>query len=269
MSNVKIHFDRYPGGLSKAVVLSFDDGREQDRRLVEAFNRYGLKGTFHLNSGKLGQERFITREETADLFRGHEISAHTVTHPFLDQSPPDQVAEEILSDRRELEAIAGYPVRGMSYPYGTYNDRIVQALPALGIEYARTVQSHGGFHMPEDPLRWHPTCHHKDMIAKAEQLLASKRRFGRMELLFIWGHSFEFDNDDNWDLVDKLGELLGGEESVWKASMTDIVRYQNAIQALRFSVNRGIVYNPSAMDVWFSADGEIVKLGAGETKYLK
>ncbi|MCA0758761.1 polysaccharide deacetylase family protein, partial [Paenibacillus sp. N4] len=96
------------------------------------------------------------------LFRGHEISAHTVTHPFLEQSPDDQIAEELIADRRNLEAIAGYPVRGMSYPFGTYNDRVVRSLPVLGIEYARTVQSHGGFHMPDDPLRWHPTCHHKD-----------------------------------------------------------------------------------------------------------
>ncbi|MCA0755038.1 polysaccharide deacetylase, partial [Paenibacillus sp. N4] len=71
MGNVSIRFDRFPGGLSKAVVLSFDDGREQDRRLVQAFNRYGLKGTFHLNSGKFGQEGYISAEEAADLFRGH------------------------------------------------------------------------------------------------------------------------------------------------------------------------------------------------------
>ncbi|MCR2806537.1 polysaccharide deacetylase family protein [Paenibacillus soyae] len=269
MGKVSIRFDRFPGGRSKAVVLSFDDGRDQDRRLVQAFNRYGLRGTFHLNSGNLGKEGYVGVEETADLYRGHEISAHTVTHPFLEQSPADQIAEEILSDRANLEAIAGYPVRGMSYPFGTYNDSVVRALPALGIEYARTVQSHGSFHMPEDLLRWHPTCHHKDMVAKAEQLLASKQRFGRMELLFIWGHSYEFDHDDNWELVDKTGELLGGEESVWKASMMDIVSYQNALQSLRFSVDRSIVYNPGALDVWFTADGEAVKIGAGETKKLR
>jgi peptidoglycan/xylan/chitin deacetylase (PgdA/CDA1 family) len=265
MGSISIRFDRFPGGLGKAVVLSFDDGREQDRRLVEVFNRYGLKGTFHINSGKFGQEGYIGAEEVSDLYRGHEISAHTVTHPFLEQSPDSQIAEELITDRRNLEAIAGYPVRGMSYPFGTYNDRVVKALPALGIEYARTVQSHGGFHMPDDPLRWHPTCHHKDMVAKAEQLMASKQRFGRMELLFIWGHSYEFDNDDNWELVEKAGELLGSSNAIWKASMTDIISYQNALKSLRFSVDRRIVHNPSAIEVWVGADGEAVRIGAGET----
>ncbi|WP_397376337.1 hypothetical protein [Paenibacillus vietnamensis] len=123
--------------------------------------------------------------------------------------------------------------------------------------------------MPDDPLRWHPTCHHKDMLEKIEQLLASNSWFSRMELLFIWGHSYEFDNDDNWELVDRAGELLGGEKSIWKASMTDIVSYQNALKSLRFTVDRSMVHNPNALEVWFSADGEAVRIAAGETKRLR
>jgi hypothetical protein len=39
--------------------MSYDDGRTQDRRLVALFNRFGIRGTFHLNSGFLGDERHI------------------------------------------------------------------------------------------------------------------------------------------------------------------------------------------------------------------
>lgn len=45
----------YPNGLEKALTFSYDDGRVFDRKLVEIFNRYGVKGTFHLNSGTLGK----------------------------------------------------------------------------------------------------------------------------------------------------------------------------------------------------------------------
>ncbi len=47
----------YPGGKHKALTMSYDDGRTQDRRLVDIFNQNGIKGTFHLNSGlfKLGE----------------------------------------------------------------------------------------------------------------------------------------------------------------------------------------------------------------------
>ena len=41
----------FPGGLKRALTLSYDDGVEQDVRLIEIMNRHGLKGTFNLNSG--------------------------------------------------------------------------------------------------------------------------------------------------------------------------------------------------------------------------
>ena len=34
----------------KALTFSYDDGVEQDRRLVELFNKNNLKCTFNLNS---------------------------------------------------------------------------------------------------------------------------------------------------------------------------------------------------------------------------
>ncbi|MHA6480826.1 polysaccharide deacetylase family protein [Paenibacillus sp. strain BS8-2] len=268
MTTKKLKFDRFPGGVHKAVTFSFDDGRTHDRRLVEVMNRYGLKGTFHLNSGFFGHDGYISGDEVAELYKGHEVSAHTVTHPFLEQSPMDQVAEEILSDRQALESLVGYPVRGMSYPFGSYNNRVVEALPALGIEYSRTVQSHGGFSMPEDPLRWHPTCHHKTMVEKAEEFMQLQPYRNRWQLLFIWGHSYEFENDNNWELMVEVGERLGGQEGVWHATMAEVLTYHNAVLALRFSVDRSCVNNPSATDVWVSVNGESTLIPAGRTLRL-
>ena len=66
----------YPNGLDKALTFSYDDGRVFDRKLVEIFNRYGVKGTFHLNSGTLGQKAergdFVTPQEVKELYQGHE-----------------------------------------------------------------------------------------------------------------------------------------------------------------------------------------------------
>ena len=46
----------YPQGKLKALTLSYDDGVEQDIRLMEIMNRHGLKGTFNLNSGLFAPE---------------------------------------------------------------------------------------------------------------------------------------------------------------------------------------------------------------------
>ncbi|QJC51549.1 polysaccharide deacetylase family protein [Paenibacillus albicereus] len=268
MATATIKLDRFPGGRRKAAAFSFDDGRDCDRRLVAMMNRYGLKGTFHLNSGVLGREGHVRADEVAGLYKGHEVSAHTVSHPFLEQSPDDQIVHEIMADRQTLEGLAGYPVRGMSYPFGTYDDRVAALLPALGIEYARTIRSHGGFELPADPLRWHPTCHHKGMVEAAERFLRSQPYRERMELLLVWGHSFEFESDGNWSLMDQVGALLQGEPSIWHATMSEILAYMQALKALRFSVDRKLVHNPAATCVWFSADGEPVKVEGGKTASL-
>jgi hypothetical protein len=259
-----IRFDRFPGGVHKALTLSYDDGRIHDRRLVDMMNRYGLKGTFHLNSGYFGREGYITADETAELFQGHEISVHTVDHPFLEQSPPEQIANTILEDRKALEALAGYPVKGMSYPYGTYNDRVVAMLPALGIEYARTTASHGKFDMPNDLLRWHPTCHHKQMLDLMDSFLTQPRHT-KMKLFYIWGHSYEFENNRNWELIDRLGERLGGRDDIWYATNAEIAAYMKAIERLCFSADCRIIHNPSAVSVWVSADGDALEIPAGQT----
>ena len=76
----------FPGGKHKALTMSYDDGRTQDRRLIEIFNKYGIRGTFHLNSG-LMDENHIQPEEVPTLYKGHEVSCHTVTHPTIARCP--------------------------------------------------------------------------------------------------------------------------------------------------------------------------------------
>lgn len=156
----------YPQGLKKALTFSYDDGREFDRRLVEIFNLHGLKGTFHLNSGTLGLHApngdFVAPGEVKELYQGHEVAVHTVSHLHPMSSPLSQVSREIAEDRKALEALTGGLVVGMSYPYGCYSDEVVAVAKAQGILYSRTTVATGEFHLPADFLRWHSTCHHGD-----------------------------------------------------------------------------------------------------------
>ena len=43
----------YKNKYRKALTFSFDDGTIFDKRLIELFNKYGMKCTFNLNSGKM------------------------------------------------------------------------------------------------------------------------------------------------------------------------------------------------------------------------
>jgi len=254
----------FPEGKHKVLSMSYDDGRAADRKLVSIFNQNGIKGSFHVNSGLLGFEDRIPKEEAAKLYEGHEISTHTVTHPTIARSPKEQLIEEIIEDRKSLEKIAGYTVRGLSYPNGSYNSLIKEMLPYLGIEYARTVHSTGNFSMPDDFLEWNPTIHHNRNLMKLAEDFASLHKKQYLYMMYVWGHSYEFDNDQNWDLIENFCEFIGNRDDIWYAANIEIVDYVKAFQNLKFSADSTFVYNPTAISVWLSVDNDIIEVKAGK-----
>jgi len=258
----------YPGGKRKALTMSYDDGQVFDRELVSIFNEYGIKGTFHLNSGNFDKGPFVSASEIKELYKGHEVSVHAVTHPFLTQIPKEELIKEIIVDRKNLETLVGYPVRGMSYPFGDYNEDLAKTLPYLGIEYSRTVVSTHSFGLPSNFLIWHPTCHHNENILEKCKLFKRTPPWEQLTLFYVWGHSFEFDREKNWDLIKEFCKTVAYDDSVWYATNIEIVDYINALKNLKFSADRKIVQNLSALDVWISVDRQPVRVKPGEILYL-
>ena len=144
---LKVIYYCFPGGKHKVLTMSYDDGRSQDRRLVELFNEYGIKGTFNIN-GTLTQDERIPFEEFRELYKGHEIACHTAQHPTIRRSPNESIVQQVMEDRRILEHVMGYPVRGMAYPNGSCDNRIAELMKACGIAYGRTVVSSHSFEIP-------------------------------------------------------------------------------------------------------------------------
>lgn len=249
-------FFLYPEGYSRCVTFSYDDGAHFDRRLVEIFNRYGLKGTFHLNSGSLEHGNRngwnIAAEEIPELYAGHEVSCHMATHPFPSAQPDTELVREMLDDRLALEKYCGYPVRGMSFPFGDYDARTLTAMDAAGIEYSRAVAPTKGFRLPADFRAWSPTCHHREA---ADLLDRFRGEFSPLALFYVWGHSFEFDRQNNWNVIEEFCDKLCAKRDFWAATNIQIVDYIRAARALRFSADCRMVYNPTATTVWFGDTG--------------
>ena len=275
---------RFPGGRSKALTLSYDDGVEQDIHLVALMRQYGVKGTFNLNSGQYRQEnqpwpagtihRRMTAQATFNLFHdsGMEVAVHGLQHPFLERLPAPQALYEVLTDRINLEQQFGTIIRGMAYPYGTYSDEVVEELRCAGIAYARTVEETLGFGLPNDWLRLASTCHHThpDLRTLTEQFMNGQVKAEEDGWLFyLWGHSYEFEADDNWDVIQWFLERTGGCDAVWYATNIEIYDYIQAFHRLVFSLDGRRVRNPSSCSVWFAEDdGTLICVKAGETKVL-
>lgn len=261
----------FPEGKYKALTFSYDDGKEQDKRLVEIFNRYGMKATFNLNSGLIGKKPRLPMEELAGLYLGHEIASHSLTHPTLERCPLPLVAQEILEDRKGLEQRFGCIVRGHAYPNGSYSQAIKDLLPSLGIAYARTIRSVPDFALPTDPMEWNPTCHHNDpMLGAYGQELLDFQKSQYLRLMYVWGHSYEFDRDDNWQVIEDFCRQMSGRDDLWYATGIEIIDYLSAARRLVFRADCSAVYNPSAIPVWIVTDKarEGKKVLPGETLEL-
>ena len=265
-------------GKKKVLTFSYDDGVVQDIRLIDIFNKYGLKGSFNINTGLYFPEDAVREKyygrmklsEAKALYTnsGHEVAVHALTHPFLEKLSETAVLEEILTDRRNIEKDYGTIARGMAYPYGTYSDTVIRALRACGICYSRTVVSTGAFTFPENWLTLDPTCHHNDpkLMEMAERFVNGSVEPARgVQMFYVWGHSYEFDNNDNWNVIEELAAYVSGKEDIWYATNIEVYDYVQAYKALQTSVDEKIIHNPSALDVWFSKDGEAYCVKAGET----
>lgn len=264
-------------GKSKVLTLSYDDGVVQDIRLIEILNRHGIRGTFNINTGHYLPEDTVRekyrgrlkRSEALALYRdsAHEVAVHTLTHPQLGLLRGDAIITEILEDRKRIEADYGKVARGMAYPYSSYNEEVLRLLPSLGIAYARTVNSTNAFSFPQNWLTLHPTCHHASdkLMSLADRFVNQTPRYASdCWLFYLWGHSYEFDDKDNWDVIERFAAFVGSKEDIWYATNIEIYDYVRAYEALRVSVDGNRVENPTAIDVWFLHKGKTYCVKAGE-----
>ena len=260
-----LQYHIYPGGLKRILTFSFDDGAENDARLISLFNKYNLKATFHLNGisylGKSAEEK----EKIKNVYRNHEIACHTLSHGWPSRMPAASLVTETMRDREILEEIAGYPVTGMSYPSGSYNGEVISVMHACGIEYSRTVKSTNDFCLPDNFLEWHPSCHFKSAMPLAERFLRDIDTQWTNPLFYIWGHSHEIHSEEEWEQTERLLALLSENDKIWYATNIDIYNYISAQRMLKISADERVFYNPTATDVWVEKDKkDIIKIPAGQ-----
>ncbi len=267
---------RFPGGVSKALTLSYDDGNPADFKLAEILNKYGLKCTFNLNSCNYrsteGGEYFDKLVNAYDD-GGHELALHGEHHAFMEQLPMPLAVREILNDREFFEKKTGKIVRGMAYPFGTCNEELTEALKAAGVVYSRTTKATHGFSLPKNWLLLDPTCHHTDekLFELLDKFLDETADY-RQYMFYLWGHSYEFNNDNNWDRIEEFAKRVSGRKDIWYATNIEIYEYVKAYESLVFSADASFVQNPSAVDVWllrqmskYPVEGEeLIKVPAGK-----
>lgn len=271
---------RFPNGLKKAFTLSYDDNLVDDIRLMEIMQANGIKGTFNVSSGLYcGEnedpgERWprLTYKQAIEAYNKYdvEIAVHGHTHRDFTKITEPELYLEIALDKANLERDYNCVVRGAAYPYGTWNETAVHALKHCGIKYCRTVWCDTNFYIPkgDDWLRLRSTCHHN-----SPNLMEFAKTFKEMDpmdckMFYVWGHTAEFRNDKNWNVIEELCEFMGKCEGVWHATNIEICEYCLAYEQLEYSTapDTRMVYNPTAKEIWLEIwGGKVISVKPGET----
>lgn len=269
-------FMRFPQGKLKAFTLSYDDGVAADRHLMQILHDYAVKCTFNLNSDLFDRQDWHNRLPEKDVLAlfgscPHEIALHGHRHLFMSKCPPVQMYHEIVANRTYLEKAFGRVVNGMAYAYGDVSEQIEDACRACGVVYARTTKSTHDFTVPTDFLCWNPTCHHGDgeLPALADAFVSTSPahsvKFREPFLFYVWGHSYEFDDHDNWQVLTNLLDKVALRNDVWYATNGEIYSYVTAFRSLIWSADGSMVYNPTCTDVWLERDGITLHVPSGST----
>ena len=117
------------------------------------------------------------------------------------------------------------------------------------------------------------TCHHND-----PQLMELAHKFVDMktvrpQLFYLWGHSYEFEGNDNWNVIEEFSEYMGGRDDIWYATNMEIYEYIDAYNKLVFSADAETIYNPTAKTVYFTLsrnlDADVYSIAPDETIHVK
>ena len=230
-------------GKMKALTFSYDDGVDQDKRLIELFNKYGLKGTFNLNSDLLGRREDtltilgrtvghgkVFASDVRHIYDGHEVAVHTLTHPLLPRIEDDkEIIRQVEEDRLKLSELCGYEVVGMAYPCGGQNhdDRVANIIREnTGVKYCRTIISNHSFDLQEDLYKFKPTVYH---FGEFDKMMELGQKFletdaDTPQILYVWGHAYEFDiRDGDWERMEEFCRMMSGRDDIFYGTNKEVL----------------------------------------------
>jgi peptidoglycan/xylan/chitin deacetylase (PgdA/CDA1 family) len=146
---------------AKPVVITFDDGYENQMSAFALLQRYDLKATFFIIDGGQGSnwcigagrkyhlpsqpaggcgDAYLTWDQIRTLDKSGliTIGSHTIDHPDLATLSVAQQWFEIDQGKLELESQLGHPVYDFAYPYGDYNQTTLALVKEAGFRSAVT-----------------------------------------------------------------------------------------------------------------------------------
>jgi len=141
----------------KKIVLTFDDGyKDFYTNALPLLKKYNVKATIYIISNYIGKDDYLTAFELQEIVKTKliEIGAHTLDHKSLKSIKEDEIKKQILESKKNLEKEFGLPIETFAYPYGDYNQKVMQIakdsefIAAVAIDRVSALTQDNLFNLP-------------------------------------------------------------------------------------------------------------------------
>ena len=216
----------------KYFILSIDDGTIYDKKVIPILNRHHIKGTFNLNSGLedfvwYQYEKPVRRlklSENIELYKGHEVASHSLTHPHLTLCNDDHIGYEVGVDKENLERIFARPVTSFAFPFEDADERCINRIKAIdGFTSIRISDIDTSFRFPIDPF--HIKITSLDIYDALERF-PSFLKDGQAELFVFVSHAYDFEFNDTYEALERLCKMVeeSGIQSIFTSELAVIMQ---------------------------------------------
>ncbi len=121
------------------VYITFDDGYVDNYTAAyPILRKYNIKATIFIPSAFIDKEGYLTSDQLLEMSNEGLISiqSHGTTHKTLDTFLSEDLKNELVNSKKQIEKITGKPVYALSYPEGKYSAEIIKEVKK---EYACAV----------------------------------------------------------------------------------------------------------------------------------
>lgn len=225
----------FPGGKTKAFNITYDDGVLQDVRFVALLNKYGIKGTFNLNSRLMEEEfawthpngmevRRLSPEAALQLYDGHEIASHSLTHPDLYGLSDDELRWQLGEDKRRLEECFQRSVYGFAVPFDYCDRHIADIARECGFSYLRTSEETRNYLPCPDPY-WQCAGFYHIQPGLTDFVAGFLNTDQPGTVCQIVGHSYDLDAENLWGTMELILAAVSARSDVWLCTHHELVEF--------------------------------------------
>lgn len=122
----------------RQTAITFDDGYWDNYEFAfPILKEFGFSAAFFVTTENIGKKGFMTWDMLREMIAvpGIEIGSHGVAHkPFSDMAE-NEARMSLSTSKKILEEKLGREIRAISYPCGSFNDKIVAMAHEAGYAY--------------------------------------------------------------------------------------------------------------------------------------